>query len=163
VTSPPYSTNGIADGDTLCNNQATQYHVGGANYRAMLTPSGATAASRFNTAAGTAPWARPDGVLLATTAAGLFTSSLAAAPNVTASGVYIGFSTDDLRLIVGEASGIGEVGNDMENCGNWGLNMMYQTAYGGRSMYSDQRWSNDPSIFTGCIGGNTIHYLCLEQ
>jgi hypothetical protein len=163
VTNPPFSTNGIADGDTLCNTQKTTYNTGGGTFLAALTPTGATAASRFTTTAGSAPWARPDGVLLASTAAGLFTSSILAAPNVTASGVYVGFTTDDPRLSIGSATGIAAVGVDTENCGNWMGTGGNQTAYGGRVMWSDARWANEASELSGCVGGNTVHILCLEE
>ena len=60
---------GLAAADALCNSEASTASLPG-TYRALLATTTASAASRFSTSG--APWGRPDGVLLAPTAAALF-------------------------------------------------------------------------------------------
>jgi hypothetical protein len=77
---------GLVAADALCQKEATDAGLTG-TFKALLSPTGATAASRFT---GTEPWYRMDGLALAPSASTFFsTSSLDVAPNMTAKGEYI--------------------------------------------------------------------------
>jgi hypothetical protein len=79
---------GISAMDALCNSEATSAGLGGSRtYKALVATESATGASRFANVTG--PISRPDGVVVATTAAALFDASqpLGAAVNVNADGV----------------------------------------------------------------------------
>jgi hypothetical protein len=171
---PPVNGITMANGDAACNAEKTAFSVvngagvaGGGTYMAMLAPTGALASSRFNIAAGTAPWVRVDGVQIAATAAGLFTDSLLAGVNVTANGTHVGLTgnnSDVPYVLIGAANGITANGADGENCGNW--NSSSGGAYGGRGYFVDKNWSIGDT--TGCaqVGpatGNANRILCLEQ
>ncbi len=58
----------LAGADAQCQTEAAASGLAG-NYRALLAGNGTTAASRFSTVGGSAPWYRVDNVQLATTAA----------------------------------------------------------------------------------------------
>lgn len=101
---------GIATADALCQKEATDAGLTG-TFKALLSPTGASAASRF---AGTDPWYRMDGLALAPTASAFFSnSSLDVAPNMTAKGAYsTGFHW-------GGGENPTAIGTDALNCKDW--------------------------------------------
>jgi hypothetical protein len=86
VSSPWTSGGGIASADAHCQSDAGASGLPG-TYQALLATTAASPASRFN--AGGAPWARLDGVPLASTAADLLSGTMLAPLNVDASGAYV--------------------------------------------------------------------------
>ena len=104
---------GIGSADTLCQNEATAAKLPG-TYKALLAPSGASAASRFNVSG--APWIRSDGIPLAPTASAFFSASvLDVSPDVTADGsVYSGSYS-----VWSGAPTMTTAGSDATTCGNW--------------------------------------------
>jgi hypothetical protein len=80
---PP--TNGVAAADAICANEAQL--AGFTGTFAALLPSATTPASQRFGAAGP-PWVRPDGVVVAATAADLLAGALLAPINVRADGTY---------------------------------------------------------------------------
>ncbi|MBL0213027.1 MAG: hypothetical protein IPQ07_04025 [Myxococcales bacterium] len=68
VSSPwaPTTNGGLAAADAVCTTDATAAGLPG-TYKALLASVGATAISRFNTAGGQLPWARPDQTLMTVT------------------------------------------------------------------------------------------------
>ena len=149
---------GLASADALCTSEATAAGLPG-TYRALLPTSSASAASRFNAATGTAPWARVDGVLLATTAATLFSSARwATAMTVQAGGQYM---TSGNTAVWGGAASLSVAGTSASTCGGtWVATTASATA--GR---------NGLSTLTDLFGfdasascSSTIHKLvCLQQ
>ena len=104
---------GIASADGLCQSEARSAGLPG-TYKALLAPTGASAASRFDTSG--LPWIRPDGIPIAPTASAFFATTLFdAAPNITADGsvtygsygVWSGAANPTTR------------GTDGRNCVNW--------------------------------------------
>jgi CUB/sushi domain-containing protein len=87
VTKQPWlPSGGISSADAVCQQDATAANLPG-TYKAMLAQTGyqRSAASRFNLNG--LPWIRPDGILLAPTAAVFFSTTLLdATPNMTADG-----------------------------------------------------------------------------
>ena len=105
---------GLAAADALCTSEASSAGLPG-TYKAMLATSTASAASRFTTTAGSAPWARVDGVQLAPTAAGLFTAAYwDTAMNVLASGTYMASGNSG---VWGGATSPSTVGTAALTCG----------------------------------------------
>jgi hypothetical protein len=106
---------GIAQADSICQSEATTAKLPG-TYKALLAPTGSTAASRFYYAAGSQPWIRSDGILVAPTASAFFTTALFdASPNISADGAtYYGFS----GVWTGAANPL-TAGTDATNCANW--------------------------------------------
>ncbi len=106
---------GIASADSLCQSEATTAKLPG-TYKALLAPTGSTAASRFYYAAGSQPWIRSDGILVAPTASAFFTTALFdASPNISADGsTYYGFS----GVWTGAANPL-TAATDATNCANW--------------------------------------------
>jgi hypothetical protein len=104
---------GIGSADTLCQKEATAANLPG-TYKALLAPSGASAASRLNGSG--APWVRSDGIPLAPTARDFFsTTVLDVSPDVTADGfVYCG----SYGVWSGAAT-MPTAGSDATNCSNW--------------------------------------------
>jgi hypothetical protein len=103
----------LASADALCTSEG----LGGRppTYRPMLATSTATAQSRFTTTAGSAPWARVDGVLLASTAAGLFTDAYwQSGMTVNANGTYM---TSGNTGVWGGATSPSAVGTAALTCG----------------------------------------------
>ena len=104
---------GIDSADTLCQKEATAANLPG-TYKALLAPSGASAASRFN--ASGAPWVRSDGIPLAPTARDFFSATvLDVSPNVTADG-FVYYGSDGAWS---GAATMTTAGSDATNCGNW--------------------------------------------
>ena len=106
---------GIAAADAVCQSDASAAKLPG-TYKALLAPTGATAASRFNYAAGSPPWIRSDGIQVAPTASAFFTTTLFdASPNITADGAYY-FGWNGVWS--GAATPM-TAGTNATNCVNW--------------------------------------------
>jgi hypothetical protein len=104
---------GIASADALCQSEATTAKLPG-TYKALLAPTNATAASRFNTNG--LPWVRSDGILIAPTASAFFTTTLFdAAPNISADGI-LHYGN---RAIWSGAANPTTPGTAAANCVNW--------------------------------------------
>jgi hypothetical protein len=107
---------GLAAADSLCQSEATTAKLAG-SYKALLAPTGATAASRFVYGAGSLPWVRSDGIMVAPTAYAFFSTTLFdASPDISADGsTYYGFS----GVWSGAATPLYDAGTDATNCANW--------------------------------------------
>jgi hypothetical protein len=102
---------GLTAADALCQKEAGDAGLTG-TFKALLAPTGATAASRFT---GSEPWHRMDGLALAATAEAFLTgSTFETAPNMTAKGEYLQTET----FWTGAASPT-TAGADASNCNNW--------------------------------------------
>ena len=105
---------GIAAADALCQSEASTAKLPG-TYKALLAPTGATAASRFAYGPNTLPWVRSDGILVAPTANAFFTTTLFdASPNISADGLVYGIN----GVWSGAATPM-TAGADATNCSNW--------------------------------------------
>ena len=105
---------GIAAADALCQSEASTAKLPG-TYKALLAPTGATAASRFAYGPSTLPWVRSDGILVASTANAFFTTTLFdASPNISADGLVYGIN----GVWSGAATPM-TAGTDATNCSNW--------------------------------------------
>jgi hypothetical protein len=102
---------GLASADALCQKEAGDAGLTG-TFKALLAPTGATAASRFT---GSEAWHRMDGLPLAATADAFLTgSTFDVAPNMTAKGDYL----QRVTIWAGAAS-TSTAGADAGNCNNW--------------------------------------------
>ena len=104
---------GIGSADTFCQNEATAANLPG-TYKALLAPSGASAASRFSESG--APWISSDGIPLAATASAFFSAALLdVSPNSTADGSvrYANY------VVWSGAATMTTAGTDTTTCGNW--------------------------------------------
>jgi hypothetical protein len=146
---------GIETADAVCQKEAAAAGLSG-TFRALLSPTGASAASRFE---GSAPWYRMDGLALASSAAAFFSDKLIdVGPNQTAKGVYL---PGDVRHWIG-GKAMGAVGTSDLNCNNWKSKLATDNATIG---FSD---SNIAYNLSGGDGTFTIpcdysyHLVCLQ-
>jgi hypothetical protein len=106
---------GIASADALCQSEATTAKLPG-TYKALLAPTGATAASRFAYGPNTLPWVRSDGILIAPTASAFFATTLFdTSPNITADGLRY---YEGVTVWSGAATPT-TAATDATNCANW--------------------------------------------
>lgn len=147
---------GIAAADAICQNEASAAGLSG-TYRALLATTTASAASRFNSGPGTLPWGRPDGVLLAPTAAEVFTATLQSAPNTSANQNYAYGNYG----IWGGATSATAVGTAALTCTNWTVTTG-STGGGGRAGGTSQvmRFSLDTG---NPCNATYIKLVCLQE
>jgi hypothetical protein len=148
---------GIASADGLCQSEATGAGLPG-TYKALLAPTGASAASRFDTSG--LPWIRPDGILIAPTASAFFSTALFdASPNLTAdgsvtygnNGVWSGAATATTK------------GTDARNCVNWTSASESQTGgLGGAGDTSTANYFNKYPQGVPC-NFNSTYLACLQE
>lgn len=149
-----FKANGtVAGADAICSSEARTAGLTG-TFQALITPTGASAASRFDLAAG--PYHRPDGLPIAATANDLFMGRIAAPIIQWADGRYIRGTNGALT---GGASPF-EVGTDSKNCRNWTTNAASATAVVGAPMGTNVNFYNHGT--TPC---STDYYwlLCLQK
>jgi hypothetical protein len=113
---------GIGAADTLCQQEASAAALPG-TYKALLPPTGSSAASRFDTNG--LPWIRSDGIQIAPTAAAFFSTTLFdVPPNLTADGsIYLGATG-----VWSGAATPTTAGRGATNCANWMSNSPAATA-----------------------------------
>ena len=119
---------GLAAADAQCASDATAAGLSG-TYKALLATSTASAISRFNTAAGTLPWARPDGTLITTTAAAMATAALThvlASPNSNAANTVWYSGSPYTWTGADTLTGLG-----MQTCADWTSNTAASVARAG--------------------------------
>jgi hypothetical protein len=152
---------GIASADALCQSDASAANLPG-TYKALLTPTGATAASRFNTSG--LPWVRSDGIRITPTASTFFTTHLFdASPNITADGAYyLGWN----GVWSGAASPT-TLGTNATNCVNWTSSSSSQIGTVGAAgdSFTTGPWSgyfNQWPDTNGCNYGPGF-LLCLQE
>jgi hypothetical protein len=159
VTRLPWSPGGgIGDADLQCQQEASAAALPG-TYGALLAPTGASAASRFDTSG--LPWIRADGIPIAPTAAAFFSANLFdVPPNVTADGsVYLGY--------VGVWSGAATpttAGKGANNCTNWPSNSATAFAAGGTA--GDTAANTFFNMFptdNACGAAVGMHLTCLQE
>ncbi len=102
---------GLAGADSLCQSDANAATLPG-TFRALLATSTASALARFDTTG--APWARPDGTLIAATAADFSAGRFLAPINQAAAGTYI----SNAQATTG-ASAPDVIGSASTTCMNW--------------------------------------------
>lgn len=144
---------GLAGADAVCQSEAASASLPG-TYKALLATTTATAASRFNTSGD--PWVRVDGVVLAPTAAGLFTATLwGASPGLTADGSqFLG----NIGIWSGSADPL-VTGTSNTTCQDWaGLGF----GSGGRAGYSHVPSLLGTDASVQCVSA-IIHLVCLQQ
>jgi hypothetical protein len=148
---------GLASADALCNSEASSAGLPG-TYRAVLATTTATAASRFNAAAGSAPWGRPDGVLLQPTAAELFTETLwDSSPNPTANlSDYTGNNGNWFG-----ATTLTSAGTSATTCANW-TSTTGTAGVRGRTGSTDTSMLFSHSSDSAC-NATFIRVTCLQQ
>lgn len=140
---------GIASADALCQADASAAGLAApATFRALLATSGASAASRFSDGL---PWARRDGVAIASTALDVLAGAWDVPPSVRADGTY---ATDTGSAWVG-ASTLANVGTD--TCSDWSVSNNGASATG--VMYNDAPARNVTAL--ACGGARPV--ICLEQ
>lgn len=157
TVAPWTSGGGIASADTLCQSEASNAALPG-TYKALLAPTGASAASRFDTSG--LPWIRPDGILIAPTASVFFSTTLFdASPNITAdgsvcygsNGVWSGAATATTK------------GTDARNCVNWTSASESQTGgTGAAGDTSTAAYFNRYANSNPC-SANSTYLTCLQE
>jgi Sushi repeat (SCR repeat) len=159
VTQLPWAPGGgIGDADLHCQQDASAAALPG-TYKALLAPTGSSAASRFDTSG--LPWIRADGIPIAPTAAAFFSTSLFdVPPNVTADGsAYFG--------PVGVWSGAATpmiAGKGANNCTNWLSSSATAFAAGGEA--GDTAVNTFFNLFpadTACGAAFSMHLACLQE
>jgi hypothetical protein len=154
--SPP-ANGGLTSADGRCTTDAVAAGLPG-TYKALLATSTASAISRFNTAAGTPPWARPDNTLVTNTANELAfaLSYVLASPNSNAANdTWYGQST-----IWTGAPDLINPGTALTTCNDW--NDPAGTArvgVAGRSALAD--WRAASSGFPCTTGG--LRLVCMQD
>ena len=143
----------VAGADALCASEARNAALGGA-FQALVAPTGATAASRFDLAAG--PYHRPDGMLIAATASDLFMGRITAPIVQSARGRY----ADSTNGVITGARTPFEVGSDANNCRNWG------SAAPGDRMIVGAPFGTGSNFFNDGTASCSVDYygvLCLQK
>lgn len=149
------------DADKMCQSEAA-----GAGlpppftaYLALLAVAGESPMARFPTAAGSAPWVRPDGVLVAAHAADLAgtgpTSTRLLAPiDVAADGTYVpgGFTW------TGAVGGAGLPGDVTSTCNDWSSTA--NSGNGGQIEYTIH-WADEYRNSLTCLGAEPV--FCLQK
>jgi CUB/sushi domain-containing protein len=144
---------GIESADALCQKEASDAGLTG-TFRALLSPTGASAASRFT---GSEPWYRMDGLPLAASATAFFTNmQIDVAPNLSAKGQYLwsGFHWAG-------GQNLSANGTNDRNCSDWKSTLASDLSYVGY---------NDNSLVGLFFGANTSpspcnganHLVCLQ-
>ena len=147
------TSSGISGADAECASQASAAGIVG-TFKALLSTSGATAASRFNLAVGTAPFVRPDGIKIADAPAIASGTTLGSGIWQHADGTY-----DSVNAWTGSSTPK-VAGTLATTCDDWSNNASMATAIPGDSSRSDAAWWNKSVIFS-CNGGASIY--CLQQ
>lgn len=147
---------GLAAADALCAQEATAASLPG-TYTALLATSTASAASRVSTSG--SPWARLDGVHIATLASFTFVlSQWHVSPNLTAdettwygnTGLWIG------------ASSLSAKGTLATTCNNWTSASSAVTAIGGRAGYTTLAELADDAQPNAC-NASAYKLLCFQE
>lgn len=143
---------GVTAGDAIC--QARARFAGYANpqrFKAWLSYSFTSATSRITT---NGPWARPDGVVVATSEADLVDGRLAASPYLTETTLYAPGAVDAGNVWTGTTA----YGSYTSyHCSSW--SSASYTATIGRHDLSDARWSQATTM--SCAADNRL--VCLED
>ncbi|HEY5947857.1 MAG TPA: hypothetical protein VIV40_20295, partial [Kofleriaceae bacterium] len=152
---------GLSAADAVCtaDAQAAGLTSGGRTYKALLATTTASAISRFNTAAGTLPWGRPDHTLVtasANTLAQASTTFIDASPNGNAANtLWFG----NVQVWSG-ASSLTALGTTASTCSNWALTS--GTGTGGRAGSTRiQDWLAYDS--SNACSSTTIRLICLQE
>jgi hypothetical protein len=150
---------GIATADALCQQEASAAALPG-TYKALLAPTGASAASRFDTSG--LPWIRPDGTPIAPTADMFFSppqNLFDVPPNVSADGaIYFGAT--------GVWSGAAmptTVGRGATNCTNWLSNS--PAAFAAVGAAGDTAMNSFFNMWPGTVACNDafVFLTCLQE
>jgi hypothetical protein len=150
------TANGVTDFDAYCTNNGP-----GGTFKALVAPTGSTAASRFaSPAPRSVPIVRMDGVVVSTTDTAFFAGGAPAAPiNVTQSKAYTGW------IIFGEAmwvaTGASAVNvNGASTCANW----TSSSGTGTSGVASNPiMWFDSDTTLGGQEACNNLRLYCLEQ
>ena len=142
------NSTGLAGADALCQGDATAANLMG-TFRALLADVGTTAISRFATTG--APWARVDGVLLASTPAA-FAAAITLAPlELSADGVHVASST-----VTTGAPSPSAPGSTASTCAGWTSSGTGETRTisptGSAALFAD--------LTTTCVVADRVY--CLE-
>jgi hypothetical protein len=166
VTKSPWSPGGgIASADSQCQADARAANLPG-TYSALLaqTGPGKSASSRFNFAAGSLPWVRPDGIPLAQTAAGVMTGSGTTglwdtSPYLVADGQALGTSG---LLWSGAVSPMTE-GSDASTCNSWTTASAGATATAGVIGETEPARLFAEDVASAKCSENWGYVLCLQN
>jgi len=143
---------GIAAADTLCASEATTAGLANAStFKALLSTTTASAASRFNVSEGSEPFVRVDGIEIAT-APNLAAGTLDSGIWQNADGTYV---TAGTTLAWTGSTTPSTVGS--HTCTNWSTNSASITGSVGDSSRTDL-WFND--VPSSCSGSSVVY--CLE-
>jgi len=143
---------GIAAADTLCESEATSAGFANAStFKALLSTTTASAASRFNVATGSEPFVRPDGIEIATAPA-LAAGTLDSGIWQNADGTYVTAGTTLAWTGSTNPSTLGS-----HTCTNWTTKSASITGSVGDSSRTDI-WFND--VTSACSGSSVVY--CLE-
>jgi hypothetical protein len=143
---------GIGSADVLCQNEATAAKLPG-TYKALLAPSGASAASRFDVSG--APWIRSDGIPLAPTASAFFSATvLDVSPSVSADGSVNCWSCS----VWSGAATMTSAGSYM-NCGNW----LWTSGTGAIGYSGDTAAATFFGKWTMACSDNGTKLTCLQE
>jgi hypothetical protein len=152
VSAAMYGGGGLASLDTECATEAANARLPG-TFLAGVATTTASPQSRF--VAGSAPWVRVDGTVIATSA-GLFTASHPSFVNQHADGSYVASP----EVVTGVASGTGDItGTSSSTCANWtGVSAGDLATVGEVSDTAlADFWDNSPS---NC--DTPLPYLCMQ-
>jgi hypothetical protein len=152
ITMNPAQATGVTAFDNECQSEGNAL-MAGHTWKALISTSTTPAANRFSYAAGTLPWQRPDGVVIATTAASLMNSVLIAPPDVTANMTY----TNGPSVLSGSATPLVTGGLTTMTCNDWTSNASANAV--GYPEYTSSTWWE---VGTGGCGINRQIY-CLQQ
>lgn len=152
---------GLASADALCASEAAAALLPG-SFKALLATKADSAISRFDTSAGTRPWARPDNTLLSDRASDLTDASLAAllaSPNTNAAN---NVSYGNYAIWTGSSNLATAAGSQDFTCNDWTSSSNARTGYGGR--IGDTRM---PQFFwfvdvNPCDAGH-VKLVCLQE
>lgn len=160
----PDASAGVAAADQQCANEAATAGLAG-SFKAALGVTGSSAASRFDLTA--APWVRSDGILVDTTAAGLFQNTThLTGLNVAADGkTYCMPGATEIAGCDAWIGGAGPTmaGTDANTCKNWTFNQTsttYEVLIGDSSTQANQLFNN--GISSGCNLTN-LRLYCLQE
>jgi len=144
---------GLASADAVCAGEAGAANLPG-TYRALLTPLGASAASRFN---GTlATWVRVDNVSLSTSAASFLSAPFwQAALDVTAAGTHVADVTWS------GAANLAMVGSVSDTCNGWASSSVNNQAGTGNTNFTEVREAFGEVTSDLCNQPHRL--LCLQE
>ena len=148
------TTSGVAGADTLCQNEATTAGLtNGANFKALLSTTSTSAASRFTLTSGA--FVRPDGIKIADATKIATGSALDSGVWQNADGTYV--PVHNVNVWTGSTTP-NVLGTS--TCTDWTTNSNSFLGASGESSITNTGWWK--SAFTGANCGNQFSVYCLE-